>query len=85
MAVLTFKHENKEYTSKPFDFKAMCLVNEGHNNEKFKGPLMMCDEAVKYLFDDAPLEKLSPGKRAALCTKCWSLYVEELNNSAKND
>lgn len=85
MAVLKFKLDGKEYTSKPFDFKAMCLVNEGHNNEELNGPLMMCSAAVDYLFEGAPIDKLSPGKRASLCTQCWSLYVAELSNSEKND
>ena len=30
---LTFKHENKKYVSKPFDFEAMCIINDAHNDE----------------------------------------------------
>ena len=36
---LTFKHDNKKYVSKPFDFEAMCIINDAHNDENKNGPL----------------------------------------------
>ena len=85
MATIKFKYDGKSYESKPFDFKAMCLVNEGHNDENRKGPLMMCHEAVKYMFEgtEAPLNEIKPGAMAKLCTAVWNIYIAEL--SEKND
>ena len=34
---LTFKHDNKKYVSKPFDFEAMCIINDAHNDENKNG------------------------------------------------
>lgn len=39
---LTFKHDNKKYVSKPFDFEAMCIINDAHNDENKNGPLNIC-------------------------------------------
>ena len=36
---LTFKHDNKKSVSKPFDFEAMCIINDAHNDENKNGPL----------------------------------------------
>lgn len=87
MGTLTFTYKGKKYVSKPFDMKAMCLVNEGHNDEDRKGPLMMCIDAVNYMFEDtdgaAVMSDIRPGIYAKLCTDCWQLYVAELN--AKNE
>lgn len=82
---LKIKTDGKEYVSKPFDFKAMCLVNEKHNDEAVKGPLMICRDAVEYLFEGtgADLDKISPGKAAKLCMSVWSQYIKEL--TSKND
>ena len=38
---LTFTEKGKKYVSKPFDFKAMCIVNDAHNDESKHGPLNM--------------------------------------------
>lgn len=82
MSSIRFKTGGKEYSSKPFDFKAMCMVNERHNDEDIKGPLMMCKDAVEYLFDGtdgaAVLAKLPPGELAKLCVAVWQLYITAL-------
>ena len=85
MARLNFGFKGTEYESKEFDFKAMCLVNEGHNDEKRNCPLMMCEPAVEYLFSEdlGVLEKLPLNQRCKLCTDCWDIYIAEL--TAKND
>lgn len=84
---LTFKHKNKTYTSNPFDWKAMCLVNEGHNDPDKKGIFMMCDEAVAYMFEGtdgaAVIDSIEPGVRGKLCVELWDEYIRELN--AKNE
>lgn len=40
---LTFKHDNKKYVSKPFDFEAMCIINDAHNDENKNGPLNIAE------------------------------------------
>lgn len=82
MSALKFKHDKKEYTSKQFDFKTMCLINEKQCDESIKGPLMVCNEAVEYLFEgtegEAILEDVAPGVRSRLCINVWEMYIEEL-------
>ena len=36
---LTFVKDKIKYVSKPFDFEAMCIINDAHNEENKKGPL----------------------------------------------
>ena len=84
MVKLSFKHGGKKYEGE-FDFKALCIVNEKHNDPEIKGPIMTCSDAVDFMFKDAPLEELSPGKRANLCLECWQAYTEALNDGSKND
>lgn len=87
MGNLAFTYKGKKYDSKPFDFKAMCMVNEGHNDENRKGPMLMCADAVSYMFEGTEGAKLlgdiRPGAYAKLCIDCWKLYAAELE--AKND
>ena len=82
MAVLKFKHNKKEYTSNPWDFKAMCFINERNNDGVTKGPLLMCTEAVDYMFEGTEgaevLKEIAPGVRSHLCIELWKLYIEEL-------
>lgn len=84
---LSFKYKTKVYTSKEFDWKAMCLVNEGHNDESKKGVFSMCDAAVNYLFEDtdgaAVLDSIPLGARGKLCSDAWEIYIKEI--TAKND
>lgn len=83
MDCLTFKVGKKEYKSKPFDFAAMCYINEKQNDEKIKGVLMMCDDAVKYLFDgtdgENAIKDIAPGAYAQLCIDVWNMYIRELS------
>ena len=39
-----------KYVSKPFDFEAMCIINDAHNDENKKGPLSICRDALDYMF-----------------------------------
>ena len=85
---LTFTKGKTKYVSKPFDFEAMCIINDAHNNEEKNGPLNICREAVDYMFEgtDATQEVinlLAPGTRAKLCTQLWNFYVEAL--TSKNE
>ena len=85
---LTFTEKGKKYVSKPFDFKAMCIVNDAHNDESKHGPLNMCAAAVDYMFEgteasEEVINALPVSTRAQLCTKVWDFYVEAW--SVKND
>lgn len=84
---LTFEKDKTKYVSKPFDFEAMCLINDSHNDEKRKGPLSICRDALDYMFEgtDATediINSLSVSKRSAMCLKLWEFYIEAL--SSKN-
>ena len=48
---LTFVKDKVKYVSKPFDFEAMCIINDAHNNENKKGPLSICRDALDYMFE----------------------------------
>ena len=47
---LTFVKDKVKYVSKPFDFEAMCIINDAHNDENKKGPLSICRDALDYMF-----------------------------------
>lgn len=80
--VLKFIQDGKEYVSKPFDFEAMCIINEAHNDKDLYGPLMICRAAVNYLFEGIVSQKtinsLDPSVRAILCIDLWCWYVEDM-------
>lgn len=81
----------KKIVSKPFDFEAMCLVNDAHNRGEKTGPLNICREAVDYMFEgtDATqdvINSLDVEVRTGLCLKVWNFYIEALSLSkSKND
>lgn len=84
---ISFTHNNKKYTSKPFDFKALCLVNEKHV-QNFQSVAMLCSDALDYLFEgsgaDNALFESIPVKRFELCGEVWKLYVDALTETGKN-
>lgn len=76
---IDFEYGGRTYVSKPFDFEAMCIVNDAHNSMAKHGPLNICRGAVDYLFDgtdatEAVMEKLDVSVRTALCLRVWELY-----------
>lgn len=80
--VLSFTQNGKEYVSKPFDFEAMCIINEAHNDKNLYGVLMFCRDAVDYLFEgivsQETINNLDTSVRALFCIDLWGWYVEEL-------
>lgn len=85
---LTFTKDKIKYVSKPFDFEAMCIINDAHNDETKKGPLNICRDAVDYLFEgteatDDVICALDINTRAKLCIKLWGFYVDAL--ASKNE
>ena len=85
---LTFKHDNKKYVSKPFDFEAMCIINDAHNDENKNGPLNICREAVDYMFEgtDATqdiIDAIDVGTHSRLCMELWKFYIDALTTKNK--
>lgn len=86
---ISFTHKDEKYISKPFDFKALCLVNEKHV-QNFQSAAMLCSDALDYLFegtdaDNSVLEAIPPAKRLELCREVWDLYIDALSETGKND
>lgn len=84
---LSITVNKKTIISKPFDFEAMCIINDAHNDERAKGPLSMCRGAVEYLFEgtDATQEiinSLSVEEHTRLCLTLWRMYMDAI--TAKN-
>ena len=85
---LTFTKDKIKYVSKPFDFEAMCIINDAHNDEKKNGPLNICRDALDYLFEGTEatqdvIDSIDISVRSKMCIKLWSFYVEAL--SSKNE
>ena len=79
--------DKKTIVSKPFDFEAMCLINDASGEDK--GVFTVCRGAVSYLFEGTAvtndvLAKLPPGEMAALCRKTWAFYLAAVEESTKN-
>ena len=82
---LTIKQDKKTIISKPFDFEAMCIINDAHNDERAKGPLSMCRDAVNYLFEgtDATqevIDALSVEEHTQLCLALWRMYMDAITS-----
>ena len=84
---LNFESGDKKYVSKPFDFETMCIINDAHNDDKKRGPLNICRNALDYIFEGTEatqdiIDQLDAKTRAGLCLKLWGFYVDAL--SSKN-
>lgn len=84
---VTFTKDNKKYVSKPFDFEAMCIINDVHNGGKKRGPLNICRGALDYMFEGTEatqdvIDSMDVGERTRLCIELWGFYAEAL--SSKN-
>ena len=82
---LTFTKDNKKYISKPFDFEAMCIINDAHNDDTKNGPLSICRDAVDYMFEGTEatqdiIDALSVGERSKMCITLWGFYVDALTS-----
>lgn len=89
MQVLTVEKDGQQISSKPFDFEAMCLINDIHSHNADQGTLRMGARAVSHLFEgtgvtDEDIEKLSVQKRTAMSLQVWNWYCMELE-SQKNE
>ncbi len=82
---LSFEIGDTKYISNPFDFEAMCIINDAHSGRGRKGPLNICRDAVDYMFegtqaDQSVIDSLDVKTRAELCIKVWEFYVEAITS-----
>ena len=79
--VLSFTdtEEKKKYISKPFDFEAMCLIQEIHVTGKTDSIGRLCGGAVDHLFEgtEATQDVLdrNPVEKMKMCKQVWLWYV----------
>ena len=88
--VLKINYDGEDIVSKPFDFEAMCLINDVQYKNPQAGQLRMCKNAVSYMFEgtkvtDNVLNSLSIQKMTSLCMKLWKIYLEVLVEISKNE
>lgn len=86
--ILKIEIDGKPVVSKPFDFEAMCLINDTGANKPV-GHLTATKEAISYMFEgtkatDEEIEKLPVSERVALCGQVWNFYIETLKAAGKN-
>jgi len=80
---LSFTKDKTKYVLKPFDFEAMCMINDAHNDGKKKGPLTICRDAVDYMFEGTQatqdvIDSLDIDVRSQMCITLWGFYVDAL-------
>ena len=85
---LTFEQDKKKYVSKPFDFEAVCMINDAHADEDKHGILPVCRDAVDYLFEGTEatqdiIDSMDYAERSQMCLTLWHFYVDAL--TAKNE
>ena len=88
---LSFTYNKKKYISKPWDFEAMCLVQEAQVSG-VKGIGRTGGDAVEYLFEgtDATAEILNAAivEKMAMCRTVVNWYFEDMQKlqelTAKN-
>ena len=62
--VLSFTEGKKKYVSKPFDFEAMCLIQEIHVTRETDSIGRLCGGAVDHLFEGTCVRQKSCRKNA---------------------
>lgn len=88
---LTVKLGDKDIVSKPFDFEALCLINDAHGRGE-SGAVNLGHYALPHMFKgtavtDEVLNTLSIPERGKLCAEIFGMYIEaltEINKNAKN-
>lgn len=85
--ILSVKLGDKEIISKPFDFEALCRVNDAHASEAVNGIVNYGRAAVAYLFEgtvltEEALASLPIEENIRLCTKVWDFYIEAMTKAA---
>ena len=85
---LTYEKDGKTYISKPFDFEAMCIINDSHMQNENCGFFRHCRDAVDYLFEGTDvtqdvIDNMDIGERVEMCRTLWLFYIDAL--SSKNE
>lgn len=86
--VLSVKLGEKTVVSKPWDFEAMCLVDDAKKKSK-GGTLRNGADAVYYLFEGTEatnevLQKMEPSAFGNLCMKVSGWYSADIVEALKN-
>lgn len=72
----------EKIVSKPWDFEALCMVQENQLNPDIRGIGKTCGGAVDHLFEGtkATQEVLdaNPTEKMKLCQKVWAWYIEDM-------
>ncbi len=73
--------------SRPFDFEAMCLMNDKHSQGNC-GKWTIAANALSYMFEGTKattevLKAANPTELANLCDRLWNMYVTELGKISK--
>lgn len=77
---VSIKLGNNKIVSKPFDFEAMCKINEVHGTGNV-GLVSLGNAALAYLFEgtevtDSVIEALPLSERSALCMAIAHMYLD---------
>ncbi len=77
---VSIKLGNNKIVSKPFDFEAMCKINEVHGKGNI-GLISLGNAALSYLFEgtevtDSVIEALPMNERSALCMAIAHMYLD---------
>lgn len=80
--VLSFTEGKKKYVSKPFDFEAMCLIQEIHVTRETDSIGRLCGGAVDHLFEgtEATQDVLDRNlaEKMQMCKQAWIWYIENM-------
>lgn len=80
---LSIKVNKKTIISKPWNFRALCLVQNVHTAGQTNSIGMMCSDAVDYLFEgtEATQEILDANvvEKMAMCRKAWGWYLDDMS------
>ena len=73
--------------SKPFDFEALCLINDVHGKGS-SGMINLGYAALSYMFEgtevtQSVLDALPMDIKAAVCTKIADFYIDTINEAGK--
>ena len=88
--VLKISYNGAEIVSKPYDFKAFCLIQDVlAQHEEPVSVYTATDGAVSYMFEgtnatDDVIEQLSVNERRKLCEKVWKYHIDAIP-AKKND
>ena len=82
---------NNTVVSKPFDFEALCLINDVHGRGN-TGMVSLGRAALSHMFEgtevtESVIESLPIAEKTAICVKIAEFYMEtirEANKHSKN-